>query len=83
MTIFQKKGRPQGNGDKTDLRLFFKKHYFSKKGRPQGNINKKDNRFFLNIFEIWNSNFEDAKNNSQKQHSNPEIRTPEIIRPEK
>ena len=26
--IFQKKGRPQGNGDKTDLRLFKKKQFF-------------------------------------------------------
>ena len=31
--FFQKKGRPQGNGDKTDLRLFSKKHDFSNRAR--------------------------------------------------
>ena len=30
-TIFQKKGRPQGNGDKTDLRLFTKNTIKKKK----------------------------------------------------
>ena len=29
---FQGRGRPQGNGDKTDLRLFPKKHDFFKVG---------------------------------------------------
>ena len=45
--IFQKKGRPQGNGDKTDLRLFSKKTLFFKKSRPQGNEDKTDLRLFL------------------------------------
>ena len=33
-TIFQKKGRPQGNIDKTDLRLLKKNNDFSKKRPP-------------------------------------------------
>ena len=33
--IFQGRGRPQGNGDKTDLRLFPKKYDFSRSGALQ------------------------------------------------
>ena len=34
--IFQGRGRPQGNKDKTDLRLFPKNHDFSRSGPPAG-----------------------------------------------
>ena len=39
--IVQCRGRPQGNGDKTDLRLFSKKNMiFQGRGRPQGTGDK-------------------------------------------
>ena len=40
--IFPGRGRPQGNHDKTDLRLFKKVTIFQAQGRPQGNGGKTD-----------------------------------------
>ena len=39
--IFRGRGRPQGNRDKTDLRLFPKNHDFSRSGPPAGQRGQK------------------------------------------
>ena len=56
--IFQGRGRPQGNIDKTDLRLFSKNVIFQGRGRPQGNIGESDLRLFPKKHEF--SRFENA-----------------------
>ena len=47
--IFQSWGRPQGNGDKTDLCYFQKILLFQGRGRPQGNGDKTDTRLFKRL----------------------------------
>ena len=47
--IFQARGRPQGNADKTDPRFSSKMMIFQGRGRPQGNGDNTDLRLFKTI----------------------------------